>query len=1093
MVKRAKQSNGARVRHGVERLEDRELLSNLIEGLAPNDLAGTTVSPLGNIFDDSAAGLVGDDFAISAPGARVGAGDVYIVFGGPYLNPQPAAQQGCIQPPARVQSCSLLNTYLSNRVALRILGARAGDLAGFSVAGVGNAIGDSRPDVLIGAPGALNSGGVASGRVYLIGGEQIASVISTARTAGGTAVATIDLGTVPTNCNSGPTVTIRCFDGVGDGDQAGNSVAGLGEGFFIVGAPRNGSAPKQERGAVYVFAPLRGTTGSGTLSQISTVLGPSFGAHLGGVPFEELTATGYRGYGVSGIGNPALIPVADELPIDPRYDVLGGFEPDALVGAPDACTDNACTSLAADRNGLGYLLSGTGLITIGGTFDLSEDADLKSLSAIPVQGAGNGDRFGSAVGSGGDFDGDNQSDFMFSAPRRDVGATTNAGEIYFVFGREVDDTPFPDGNCQSALSFIGAQMNFRQCRDAAGSVVPLNAGAFIAPGNLVGLTLRGDRINEQAGVALADAGNVVDPAGFSAVGGTGQIGVNEIVIGSPFRDLGIIAPIPAAGRAYVLFGSTNYQSVSGESRVLGLIGPIGTGQIFDGRAANGHYGISVAGAGNLHDPVGAVGDEVLIGANHIDVTIPPATTPSLDVGEVELLFGSTTVPLSPFIVISPLPFVQPGPFGPQIIAGGFWSFTNHQPPAGSVSQFPFVSSQPQGDFLFPPYTLAMLPNGSLGPFVPARLTSALFYPDKPLALVDRTGNLNVFGGPGATNPGANVTATLHSPKLKPGTSLVTDDRGNTTIFAVDQTGHLIEHVLGDQGWYAIDLTKATGGPSLAGNVSVQRLGSSTSPSYIVSGRTLAGETVIYAGNDATSWGTANLTQLGGGTTIPTAVGGRGRGAAVVGSLSANYAINGSGHLIEYRSSRRGWLASDITASSGGPPVQGDVAANVFLGGSSRATLEVFARSADGHLIRYFRAGRAGWIAEDISTQVTDGLAAQLTGSLVVVSSGFGQRYVYAQAGTRIVEFTSGFGAWQSQELPMPNGTTSVIGPIAATTTNGGTSRVVYGYLPNGSLVKYASDGTAWNSLVLGSNTSTSAGSQVGTLLDLLADLGTASR
>jgi hypothetical protein len=620
---------------------------------------------------------------------------------------------------------------------LRILGARSGDQFGFSVAGVGNVIGDSRPDILIGAPFALNTGLESSGRAYLIGGEVIASAISAARAAGGTAVATIDLSQP-----IGPTTAIRVLDGEAEGDQAGNSVAGLGSGHLIIGAPKNGSAPKEERGKIYVVAPLYGVTDSGFLTPASSVLGPSFGAHLGGVPAEELTTTGFRGYGVSGIRSPALIPVADEVPNDPRYNLIGGFEPDALVGAPDACVDNTCTTTDANRNGIAYLLSGTALITTGGTYDLSSDADLKTLDAIPVQGAANGDRLGATVSSAGNFDGDlgDVSDFMISAPRHDLVGLTDAGEVYLVFGREVNDTPFPDGNCHGPTGATGAQQNFRQCRDAAGLVIPLNAASFVAAGNLVGLTLRGDRANEQAGVALGEAGNVVGLTGVSVGVPFNQVAVNEIVIGSPFRDIGIFPSLQAAGRAYVLFGDTAYRTVSGESRVLGQIGSAGDGQIFDGRAANDHYGISVAGAGNPHDPVGAIGDDVLIGANQVDVILPSAATPAANVGEVELLFGSTSPTGQPIFVTSPFPFVQPGPFGPQILAGGFWTFTNHQPTAGSVSQFPFVSSQPQSDFLFPPYTLPMVPAGSMSPALPSNsLVSTVFYPEHQQGVVDARG------------------------------------------------------------------------------------------------------------------------------------------------------------------------------------------------------------------------------------------------------------------------------------------------------------------------------------------------------------------
>src|SRR5262249_13711075 len=163
---------------------------------------------------------------------------------------------------------------------------------------------------------------------------------------------------------------------------------------------------------------------------------------------------------------------------------------------------------------------------------------------------------------------------------------------------EVNDTPFADGVCHSDIIIsTGPQENFRQCRDAAGLVQPLNVALFVVPGNQVGLTLRGDQTGEQAGVALSEARNEADPLRG------GQACVKEIIIGSRFRDLfrpGVF--VSNAGRAYVLFGSNDYSTTSGGSATLAVFGIAGTGMIFEGRAANDNYGISVYGAGNAFDP-----------------------------------------------------------------------------------------------------------------------------------------------------------------------------------------------------------------------------------------------------------------------------------------------------------------------------------------------------------------------------------------------------------------------------------------------------------------------------------------------------------
>jgi hypothetical protein len=611
------------------------------------------------------------------------------------------------------------------------------------------------------------------------------------------------------------------FEGFADGDEAGNSVAGIGNGFFMVGAPKFGAAPKAERGAVYVFASLRGVSGSGSLLPFSIVLGPSFQAHLGGIPAGEFSSTGYRGYSVSGIRNPALIPVADELPNDSRYDVIGGPEPDVLLGAPDACVDADCaeTDIDPDRNGLVYLLSGTELLTVGGTFDLSLDADLKRLggcspedilagtctvgSAVVVQGAADADRLGTTVSGAGDLDGDNVSDFMFSAPDRDIPGPTpglninNAGDVYVVFGREVNDTPFPDGNCRVDLTLPPtSQNNFRQCRDADGLVVPLDAGSFVAAGNFVGLTWRGEATGERAGVALGEAGNFLDPVGRIAAVQPGQVGVSEILIGAPFHDTTVAGGfrIPAVGRAYVVFGSRDYRTVSGQARALGFLDDTSLGLVIDGRTANDNYGIAVAAAGNVHDPAASPGGDIIIGGNRIEVTLQGATAP--DVGEVELFFGMIGGAAGIVFPISFLPFVQPGAFGPQVFVGGFWSFSNTQPPAGIVSQFPMSS-------------------GVGGPFVPAfPFGAVLFLPGRALkgaALLARThfaldanGHLLEIRQTKRGVVTRDISALIGAPELTSiiSANIVADARGRATfeIFAQASDGRTVRFFLERRRW-----------------------------------------------------------------------------------------------------------------------------------------------------------------------------------------------------------------------------------------------------------------------------------------------------
>ncbi len=257
---------------------------------------------------------------------------------------------------------------------------------------------------------------------------------------------------------------------------------------------------------------------------------------------------------------------------------------------------------------------------------------------------------------------------------------------------------------------------------------------------------------------------------------------------------------------------------------------------------------------------------------------------------------------------------------------------------------------------------------------------------------------------------------------------------------------------------------------------MRRVDGGASGSFVISGRAASGGVGVYVGNDSDGWRSGLFTPPGGAGASAT---------VAVPTLTANYVVGSNGHLIEYMPSRRSWRTTDVSASAGGPQLAGDVAANVVLGGPLRAVLEVFARSTDGRLIRFTRAGR-NWQFEDISARLAG--ASAIDGSMIVVPGALGQRFIYAQSGGRIVEVTGDGAGWRVQQLAGPDGAASVLGPIAALPTSG-SSRVVYGYEPGGSIVEYSFSGT-WTARSLSGDAGPTA---LGTLLDLLADLGVHSR
>jgi hypothetical protein len=1009
-------------------LEPRELLT-LIDGRVLGDEAGLAVAPAGNILDDTPTGLTGDDFLVAAPLAdpvvagatRSNAGEVYVVFGRPGLDSTTNLS---------------FNTLLNNGEALLIVGERSEDRAGFSVAGVGDVIGDSRPDILIGAPFAESIDDSATdnrGRAYLIGGEFIFNVLQ-ARTTGQPAV--IDLA------NLSDTQVWRIYQGGIPGDQAGQSVTGMaagtsGQEFIAIGAPfaeRLGDPTDDDRGAVYVVGPGERDAGLPRVSIVSDLVvagransmsGPSSGAHLGAA--------------VAGLSEPALSSTINS------FSANGDSVPDLLVGAPDALRDGSDT----ERPGRLYFVPGDQLTDTASRedFDLSVNERVVALGAIPVEGAGSGDMLGFAVSGAGDLDVDGFTDFMFSAPLRDFSITRqDAGEVYVVFARNFE----PAGTtCQ----------RFCQKQDADGTVIPLNVTDFVQRTTALGVTIQGANAFDQAGRSLNEGFNIQDVTARVTI----EV-ATDILIGAPFADVPnpLGSPFFDAGRAYVLFGNRDYQNAAGSALSLATLDEAvfnTSGRVFNGRASGDNYGIAVAAAGQVAAPAGTTGFDFLVGARGV----------TMATGQVELSFGFGGGPIATPIPTggTGLPFIQPGPVGPQLFVGGFVSFTNQTPPAGAAAPFPLQA-------------------GVIAPFIaPTAFGSEIFLPDAPFALVTPSGSLNVFDPVAGVSTGVNLTAALNAPALRPGVAtLHATDGSISDIFGVDLAGHLIHHQLFGSTWNAFDVTTASRGPALAAGLTAQRIAAGSGTQLLVTGRTAAGQVVRYTGTSTSNW---QAETIGGPAVVATPLSiARARGGRA--PLDLIYGVSSNGHLIQFRDGARGWRASDVTARFGGPALQGELAGGLFRGGR-----EVFARDSDNRLVRYSTTGGGGWAIEDITGQTGGVQPHRVHGPLTLASDASGNRYVLAQAGRgRIVEFASTPFGWTWRALPQPAGNLRVSAPLAATAHANGT-RAVYAIDQNGTLVEFTFNGRWQANTPSDTATPTTPSSDATNALDLLIELGILSR
>jgi hypothetical protein len=445
-------------------------------GEAPNDLAGMSMAGVGDVNGDGFG-----DLLIGAPSNDSGTlndnGAAYLVLGG--LNGWG------------------LSTRLTQGTIIEYFGEglAGGDNAGISVAGAGDFNGDGFNDLLIGAN--LNDdGGASAGAAYL--------VLGSASPVGG------DLLTIGIE-----------YVGEAAGDQAGVSVAGAGDangdGFadLLIGAPFNGAG---DNGAAYLVLGSSTPPAAGSQTGLATA-----------IKYTGEAANDQAGRSVAGLG-------------DTNRD---GFA-DMAIGAPN--------------NADGGAGAGTAYLVPGSAAPASVGLNIGTPTVVQLTG-GVGDGAGQSIAGGGDVNGDGFADLLVGAPLNDA-AGADAGAAYLVLLRP--------GLPNNSLVVIGVRYTGEAAGEAAGTSV---AGAGDTNGDnygdfLVGAPFHSAVDNGAGYLVLGSAGPTAGSLSTavrytgslnndkaSAVAGAGDVngdGLADFMVGATDNDI----LFSNGGAVYLMFGDS---------------------------------------------------------------------------------------------------------------------------------------------------------------------------------------------------------------------------------------------------------------------------------------------------------------------------------------------------------------------------------------------------------------------------------------------------------------------------------------------------------------------------------------------------------
>ncbi len=609
----------------------------IIQGDAPSDRAGESVSGAGDVNGDGYADLIvgatrGDDGGSDA-------GEAYVVFG-------KASGFGSLDGDTNRRVLDL--TGLAETDGFIIQGDVAGDQAGRTgrnVSGAGDVNGDGFADLIVGAFRG-GDGGFRAGEAYVVFGK--ASGFGSLD--GDTNRRVIDLTDLATTDGfiiQGDTMR----DGAGFSVSGAGDVNGDGYADLMVGAPYGDDTGSLSSGEAYIVfgkASGFGSLDDGTNRQVVDLTGL---AAADGFIIQGERVNGNAGHSVSRAGDVNGDGYADLIVGVPFAGMLGVY---VVFGKAGAFGRSVTTTVQGE-----------------GTFP-RQVIDLTGLTAADgfiIQGAGTNDQTGRSVSGAGDVNGDGFADLIVGAPSGDNGGLS-AGEAYVVFGK-ADSFGSPDSANRRVIDLTtlaeadGFIIQGDATRNYAGRSVSgagdVNGDGYAdllvgAPGPIVGPTTVGEAyvvfgkasgfgsavsMDDPAGgspimrrvidlTTLAEADGFIiqgdmdrDRAGesVSAAGDLNGDGYADLIVGAPRGDDGG----GDAGEAYVIFGAPAGLTTEADA-VLGTTSG-------DNLNADGEATVVLAGAGDDVLNIDGFGDNDLLrfdGGSGTDTLSLTGTGLSLD-------------------------------------------------------------------------------------------------------------------------------------------------------------------------------------------------------------------------------------------------------------------------------------------------------------------------------------------------------------------------------------------------------------------------------------------------------------------------------